>query len=64
MSRFLNRRVLGLLGLVVTAQLLSACVVVPVPHHARRPVVIDVEPGYGHGHGHHHHRHRDRDYRH
>ena len=60
MSRFLNRRVLGLLGLVVTAQLLSACVVVPVPHHARRPVVIDVEPGYGH---HHHHRHRDRGYR-
>ena len=60
MFRFLNRRVLGLLGLAITAQLLSACVVVPLPHHARRPVVIDVEPGHDH---HHHHRRHHRDFR-
>jgi hypothetical protein len=43
-----KRRVFGVLGLVLATQLLSACIVLPVPGH-RRGVVV-VQPGYGHGH--------------
>ncbi len=58
MIRFLNRRTLGLLGLVVATQLVTGCVVVPA-HHARHggPVVVDVTPAYRSHH--HHERYRD-----
>lgn len=44
-----KRRVFGVLGLVLVTQLLSACIVLPVPGHHRRGVVV-VQPGYGYGH--------------
>jgi hypothetical protein len=43
-----KRRVFGVLGLVLATQVLSACIVLPVPAH-RRGVVV-VQPGYGYGH--------------
>ena len=52
-----KRRVFGVLGLVIATQLLSACIVLPVPGH-RRAVVV--QPGYGHVHDHHEPSH-DRD---
>ncbi len=61
MHKFINRRVLGALGVVLATQLLSACVVVPVPAYRTRAVVI--EPGYGPGYYDYHHRDRDRDWR-
>ena len=64
MNKFMNRRVLGALGVVLATQLLSACVVVPVPVYRPRAVVI--EPGYGPGYGpgyydRYDYHHRDRD---
>jgi hypothetical protein len=44
MNKILNRRSLGLIGVLLASQLLSACVVVPVPRY-RRAVVV--EPAYG-----------------
>lgn len=46
MNSSMKRRVLGILSVVLASQLLSACVVLPVPMHRHREVVI--EPGYGH----------------
>jgi hypothetical protein len=46
----MKRRVLGILSVVLASQLLSACVVLPVPGYRARAVVV--EPGYGYGHGH------------
>lgn len=53
MRRFLNRRSLAVVGLLVTTQLLTACVVVPAPYYRHRGAVI-VQPGYGYPHHHHH----------
>jgi hypothetical protein len=58
MQKSINRRVLGVVSVVLATQLLSACVVLPVP--ARRARAVVIEPGYGPGYGHHHH-HRDRE---
>jgi hypothetical protein len=63
-----NRRALGLVAVLLGTQLLSACVVLPVPAHRHRgPVVVEVEPGYqrsGPPPRHHDHRRdRDRDWR-
>lgn len=44
MHKSMKRRVLGALSVVIATQLLSACVVLPVPMH-RRAVVV--QPGYG-----------------
>lgn len=44
MKTSIKRRVLGALTLVLATQALSACVVVPVPAHHPRPIVV--EPGY------------------
>lgn len=44
MKTSLKRRVLGAVAIVLATQALSACVVVPVPAHRPRAVVI--EPGY------------------
>ena len=46
-----KRRVFGVLGLVIATQLLSACIVLPVPGHRRHGAVV-VQPGYGYGHDH------------
>ncbi len=51
-----KRRVLGVLGLVLATQLLSACIVLPLPGH--RPRAVVVQPGYGYDHqGPPHHKH-------
>lgn len=54
-----KRRVFGVLGLVLATQLLSACIVLPVPGYHRRAVVV--QPGYGYGYDqgppHHNHPH-------
>ena len=44
-----KRRVFGVLGLVIATQLLSACIVLPVPGHRRHGAVV-VQPSYGYGH--------------
>ena len=49
MNSSMKRRVLGILSVVLASQLLSACVVLPVPGYRARAVVV--EPGYGYGHG-------------
>lgn len=46
MSSTTKRRVLGIAGVLIATQLLSACIVLPVPAHRQRPVVI--HPGHGH----------------
>ncbi|MBC7992891.1 MAG: hypothetical protein H7Z15_06570 [Rhizobacter sp.] len=51
-----KRRVFGVLGLVLATQLLSACIVLPLPGHRRHGAVV-VQPGYGYDQGpprHHH----------
>ncbi|MBT9527030.1 MAG: hypothetical protein IV105_17375 [Rhizobacter sp.] len=58
-----KRRVFGVLGLVIATQLLSACIVLPVPGHRRHGAVV-VQPGYGYGHGHGHHEPSHDRYRH
>lgn len=52
-----KRRVFGVLGLVLATQLLSACIVLPVPGHRRGVVVVQPEPGYDHQRPHHRHPH-------
>jgi hypothetical protein len=48
--------VLGVLGAVLASQVLTACVVVPVPHRHHRAVIV--QPGYS-GPPPYHHHHRD-----
>jgi len=45
MDKTARRRTLGVLGVILLSQVLSACVVVPVPARRMRPVVV--EPAYG-----------------
>jgi|EndMetStandDraft_6_1072998.scaffolds.fasta_scaffold877543_1 hypothetical protein len=45
MNKSSKRRILAVLGVVVGTQLLSACVVLPVPGY--RPRAVVVTPGYG-----------------
>jgi hypothetical protein len=47
MTKSVKRRVLGALGVVLATQLLSACVVLPLPVHRHHAVVVS--PGYGYG---------------
>jgi hypothetical protein len=56
-----KRRVIGVLGIVLASQLLTACVVLPVPHRSRAVVV---HPGHAGPPAHHHPRHHDRHDRH
>lgn len=44
MQKSTKRRVLGVLAVVIASQLMTACVVVPVPAHRRAVIVA---PGYG-----------------
>lgn len=55
MQKSTKRRLLGVLTVVLASQVLSACVVVPVPHRHRAVVV---QPGYS-GPPPYHHHHRD-----
>ncbi len=43
-SLLIRRRVLGTSAVLIATQLLSACIVLPVPAH--RPRTVIVEPGY------------------
>ena len=45
MQQLIKRRVLGVLTAVIATQMLSACIVVPVPMQRSRGVVVT--PGYG-----------------
>ncbi|MBX3618777.1 MAG: hypothetical protein KF891_02120 [Rhizobacter sp.] len=45
MQKSSKRRVLGVLAAVIASQLMTACVVVPVPAHRRAVIVA---PGYVH----------------
>jgi hypothetical protein len=60
MQRYFNRRTAALLGVLLAAQLLSACVVVPRPYYRPRAVAVEPQPGYG---GWSHDRRDGRDYR-
>jgi hypothetical protein len=51
MKRFLNRRMLGLVGIVAVTQLLSACIVVPPRGYRQRTVVVEPAPYYSPGPG-------------
>jgi hypothetical protein len=51
MKRFLNRRLLGLVGIVAVTQLLSACIVVPPRGYRQRTVVVEPAPYYSPGPG-------------
>jgi hypothetical protein len=44
MKRYINRRSLALVGVLLASQLLSACVIVPQPYYRHRMGVV--EPGY------------------
>lgn len=58
-----KRRVFTVLTLALSAQLLTACIVLPVPGpRYRGDVVIDVSPGHRQA-PHHHGHHRDRYWR-
>ena len=56
MKKFVNRRSLGLFGLLLASQMLSACIILPRPFHHR---YITSEPSSGE-HGGHHRADRDR----
>ncbi|MET0334092.1 MAG: hypothetical protein ABW190_07450 [Rhizobacter sp.] len=58
-KRSTRGRVIAVVGVVLASQLLTACVVVPVPHRHRAVVV---QPGYS-GPPPGYHRHPDRDWR-
>ena len=45
MNKPVKRRVLGVLSVVLATQLLSACIVLPLPSYRHRAVVVN--PGYG-----------------
>lgn len=53
MQKSTKRRVLGVLAVVLASQVLTACVVVPVP---ARPRAVVVTPGYAGPPPYHHHR--------
>ena len=57
MKKFMNRRSLGLLGLLLASQMLSACIILPRPFHHR---YLTSEPSSGE-HGGQHRGDRDRD---
>ncbi len=59
MQKSTQRRVFGVLAVVLASQVLTACVVVPVPRYHRGVVV---QPGYS-GPPPYHHHNRDRDWR-
>lgn len=61
MKRFLNRRMLGLVGIVAVTQLLSACIVVPPRGYRQRTVIVEPAPYYGPGRDWHDHDRRDWD---
>ncbi len=44
MKKYMNRRSLGLLGLLLASQMLSACIILPRPFHHRH---ITAEPASG-----------------
>lgn len=47
MKRYMNRRSLGLLGVLLASQLLSACIIVPRPYHRHHRVIgYDTHPGH------------------
>jgi hypothetical protein len=48
MKGYINRRSLALLGMLLSSQLLSACIILPRPYIPR---VVVVEPGHGGQHG-------------
>ena len=48
MKACFNRRSLALLGVLLSSQLLSACIILPRPYIPR---VVVVEPGHGGPHG-------------
>ena len=58
MNKPFKRRTLGVLSVVLLSQVLTACVVVPVPARRMHPVVI--QPGYAPAPHHHDHRGYDR----
>ena len=43
MKRYLNRRSLAVVGVLLSSQLLSACIILPRPY---LPRVVVVEPGH------------------
>jgi hypothetical protein len=47
MNKSVKRRILGVVSLVLATQLLSACVVLPLPAHRHRAMVVT--PGYDYG---------------
>ena len=48
MKRYMNRRTLALVGVVLASQLLSACIILPRPFHPRLPLVV-IDGHIGHG---------------
>lgn len=46
MQTSMKRRVLGVLSVVLASQLLSACVVLPLPGHRHRAVMVQPAPVY------------------
>lgn len=56
MHKSINRRLFSVLGVVLVAQGLTACVVLPLPVHRNRGAVV-IEPAPTHSH---HHGDRDR----
>lgn len=59
MRRLVTRRSFAVLGVLLATQLLTACVVVPVPYHRPRGAVI-VQPRPYYYDGYRYHRHYDR----
>lgn len=49
MKRFINHRTLAVLGLLLSSQLLSACIILPRPYLPRLVVVEPGHPGAPHG---------------
>ena len=49
MKRSINRRSLALLGVLLSSQLLSACIILPRPYLPRVVVVEPGHPGGPHG---------------
>lgn len=56
MQKSTKRRVFGVLGVVLASQVLTACVVVPVPAYRHRGVVV--QPGHSGPPPHHHYHDR------
>jgi hypothetical protein len=47
MSSSKRTRALGVVAVLLASQLLTACIVVPVPVHRPRAVIVDQDPHYG-----------------